>query len=251
MRAAVGTAPARPPVRLIADQGARSVDDVPMMAQQLQEASARLRQAEAALAERDRRLRELEQALSQREARLEELERRCKATAAESAARAPSPAPTPDAPPAPSSRTPTLDASPVTSEPELEETLRRLVTKIAMILQAEKCVFLLHDQRTPSCLARRGLRRTVHAIHVPDSGALPAPSSVRQGVVVDRLDTDAYAGEWAVQLVEARNCASVPLVIEARRGTASWAQTSGVLHVFESTIAGLRRRTSICWGAGA
>ncbi len=29
---------------------------------------------------------------------------------------------------------------------ELEETLKRLVMRISMILQAEKCVFMLHDQ---------------------------------------------------------------------------------------------------------
>ncbi len=42
-----------------------------------------------------------------------------------------------------------------TTVPELEQTLGRLVKRIAMILQAEKCVFMLHNPETGELIARR------------------------------------------------------------------------------------------------
>lgn len=202
------------------------------MAQQLQKAALRIRQLEGEYRKQEERAKELEARLQERDLRVAALENQCAAGGAAQLRKAPAAA-------AP------VDSSPITSEPELEETLKRLVTRIAMILQAERCVFLLHDQRTEELFAHRP------AFGIPDDqvrlfriheGDGISGTVFRSGkpLIVDDLAHDPRAEQWVVKLLGARNCASVPLMVEKRdeENRVSERRCIGVLHVFDKRYGG-------------
>lgn len=202
------------------------VDDVRDTAQQSQTAAARIRQLEAELDAQRRRLEELEARLREREARIRQLER-----------------PVPSPPPAPAN--PEFEASPATSEPELEQTLKRLVTKIAMILQAQKCVFLLHDRRAGELFAHPpafGLNDDeLRALRLRDNQGLSGAvfQSGKPIITTDFLN-DPRAEPTILAVLKARNGACVPLTVERRdeENRVVERKVIGVLHVFDKRYGG-------------
>lgn len=128
---------------------------------------------------------------------------------------------------------------------EYESTLRRLVQRVAMILQAEKAVFMLFDRETGELAAMPP------AYGVDDDGIralrVRATSGVsgqvfREGVPV--IVHDAVGDERTVKenvvYLGVRNLVAVPLVIEKRDEDNRLLdkQTIGVLHVFNKRHGG-------------
>ena len=128
------------------------------------------------------------------------------------------------------------ESTPIT---ELEETLRRLVTKIAAILQAEKCIFMLLDKErgelvgtppafgfTPDEIRRFHVRATQGA-----SGEIFRDN--KPTILLDAF-ADPRTIKENVALLNVRNGAGVPLISEKRdeNNRVIERNTIGVLWVF-------------------
>lgn len=129
--------------------------------------------------------------------------------------------------------------APVTTAPELEQTLGRLVRKIAMILQAEKCVFMLYDPETNELVARKpalGLTDDQVALFRVRASAGVSGEAFREGgpVAVDDAYEDPRTVKENVVLLNIRNILCVPLIMEKRDEQERIVEkkTIGVLHVF-------------------
>ncbi len=107
------------------------------------------------------------------------------------------------------------------SAAELEQTLQRLMRNVSMLVQAEKCVFLLHDKERHELVARPPAlgfsREQLRALHVPLDGSVAARAFFEgEPIVVDAIATcDAIDKSWFAG-VEARNLIAYPLVLEPR-----------------------------------
>ena len=113
------------------------------------------------------------------------------------------------------------EGSGLPSAAELEQTLQRLMRRVSMLVQAEKCVFLLHDRERGELVARPPAlgfsREQLRALRLPlDHGVASQAFQKGEAVVVestnDLSETDAA---WAKNL-EARNLIAYPLVLERR-----------------------------------
>ncbi|HEX2999990.1 MAG TPA: ATP-binding protein [Armatimonadota bacterium] len=199
------------------------MDDVRVMTEHFQKANEKVSALEAELAKQTARVQELEARLTEREAR-------AVFTPASAAAKPAAPA---------------LDASPATSEPELEETLKRLVTKIAMILQAEKCVFLLHDKKAGELCAHRpafGINDdAMDALRVrDDQGISGAVFQAGKPLLIADVANEEHAEKWLKLYLGAHNCASIPLAVEQRdeENRVTNRRNIGVLHVINKRYGG-------------
>ena len=123
---------------------------------------------------------------------------------------------------------------------EFEETLKRLVDRIAKILQAEKCVFLLHDP----------VAGTLYATHPALGFTREQLLHLERRISEDGLSADVFRNNTPVILYDAahdpraaaeglaqygiRNAVSVPLIVEKRddENKVQERTTVGVLHVF-------------------
>jgi PAS domain S-box-containing protein len=144
-----------------------------------------------------------------------------------------------DAPYVPSEtvlRPPTGDGLPSASE--LEQTLQRLVKRMAMLIQAEKCVFLLHDRERHQLVARPPAlgfsAEQIKSLRIPvDLGISGQVFATGQpGVIQDTQHSDLIDPTWAKRL-EIRNIISHPLIREIRddQERVTSRVTVGVLHV--------------------
>ena len=118
-------------------------------------------------------------------------------------------------------RPPANEGSGLPSAAELEQTLQRLMRRVSMLVQAEKCVFLLHDRERGELVARPPAlgfsREQLRALHLPlDHGVASQAFQGGEAVVVDDISSfeEADLG-WAKNL-EARNLIAYPLVLERR-----------------------------------
>jgi PAS domain S-box-containing protein len=123
---------------------------------------------------------------------------------------------------------------------ELEETLKRLVFRIAMILQAEKCVFMLFDKDEGELVATRpalGLNdEQVRAFRVRATQGISGEvfRDQRPVILYDAVN-DPRTVKENVGLLGIYNGLCVPLVIEKRDENTNKVLESkviGVLHVF-------------------
>ena len=107
------------------------------------------------------------------------------------------------------------------SAAELEQTLQRLMRRVSMLVQAEKCVFLLHDRERHELVARPPAlgfsREQLRALRLPiDQGIASRAFHGGEAVVLDDVKTLAEIdATWAKNL-EARNLIAYPLVLERR-----------------------------------
>lgn len=131
-----------------------------------------------------------------------------------------------------------------TSEPpapitELEETLKRLNSRVAMILQAEKCCFMLFDKESGDLVA------TKPALGLTDEEVRRFRVKATQGIsgqvfrenapeILYDAVNDPRTLKENVALLNIRNGVCVPLVVEKRddENRVLESTTIGVLHVF-------------------
>lgn len=122
---------------------------------------------------------------------------------------------------------PEAEARPVRSEgglpsaAELEQTLQRLMRRVSMLVQAEKCVFLLHDRERQELVARPPAlgfsREQLRALRVPlDEGIAARAFLEGQPVVVDDASILKSIDKPWVGALDARNLIAYPLVLERR-----------------------------------
>jgi two-component system phosphate regulon sensor histidine kinase PhoR len=107
------------------------------------------------------------------------------------------------------------------SAAELEQTLQRLMRRVSMLVQAEKCVFLLHDRERNELVARPPAlgfsREQLRALRVPlDKGVASRAFLEGEPVVVsDASILNSIDRPWVTAL-DARNFIAYPLVLERR-----------------------------------
>lgn len=113
------------------------------------------------------------------------------------------------------------EGSGLPSAAELEQTLQRLMRRVSMLVQAEKCVFLLHDRERGELVARPPAlgfsRDQLRALRLPmDKGVASRAFKGGEAVVVENIGAfDEEDAQWA-QKLEARNLIAYPLVLERR-----------------------------------
>ena len=116
---------------------------------------------------------------------------------------------------------PSDEGSGLPSAAELEQTLQRLMRRVSMLVQAEKCVFLLHDSERHELAARPpalGIsREQLRALRLPvDQGVASQAFRKGEALVVEDIGTLSESdAAWAKNL-EARNLIAYPLVLERR-----------------------------------
>jgi two-component system phosphate regulon sensor histidine kinase PhoR len=131
-----------------------------------------------------------------------------------------------------------LQPQPVTSPTEFEETLKRLVVRVAMILQAERCLFLLLERETGDLVG------TPPAFGFTDNELKSLRIKSTEGLsglvfrsgkpeIVDDAQNDPRMEPELVKPFGIRNVLCVPLIIEKRddENHVVDRQTIGVLHV--------------------
>jgi two-component system phosphate regulon sensor histidine kinase PhoR len=134
---------------------------------------------------------------------------------------------------------------PVTSPTEFEETLKRLVVRVAMILQAERCCFLLLDRDTGELVG------TPPAFGFEDGQLKNLRVKATEGIsglvfrtgqpqIVEDAASDPRTSQDFALAVGMRSDLCVPLVIEKRddENRVVDRQTIGVLHVLNKRYGG-------------
>lgn len=138
-------------------------------------------------------------------------------------------------------------ALPLPSPGEFENILRRLVDKIAKILQAEKCVFFLHDAAAGTLYATSpalgltqeqmaAMERPVSAEGVSNEVFRTTTSQITYDAALDPRAAAEGLARYGV-----RSAVSVPLIVEKRDedNRVLDRTTVGVLHVFNKKYDGL------------
>ncbi|MDF2439789.1 MAG: two-component system, OmpR family, phosphate regulon sensor histidine kinase PhoR, partial [Abditibacteriota bacterium] len=124
------------------------------------------------------------------------------------------------------------------SSDDLEQTLQRLVRRVAMLMQAEKCVFLLHDRERGELVARRpalGLNaEEVRTLKVPLGSGISgrAFASGEPVIIHDTAELEECDQAW-IKRVDAHNLIAYPLIIERpdEQARSTDRMPVGVLHV--------------------
>jgi len=128
---------------------------------------------------------------------------------------------------------------------EFEETLRRLVQRTAMIVQAEKCVIMVRDRETGDLVARSpawGMsEEDVQKFRVPAENSLSGDVFLNgQAAIFVDPQTDPRAAGLLLKELRVRNGVTVPLQIEKRddQNHVVDRMTIGVLHCFNKRYGG-------------
>lgn len=128
---------------------------------------------------------------------------------------------------------------------EFEETLRRLVQRTAMIVQAEKCVIMVRDRETDDLVARApafGMTDAeVQTYRVPIEGSLDG-TVFSEGAPAIFSDTNEAPGATKALLADLRirNGVTVPLIVDKRDDQNHIVDrlNIGVLHCFNKRYGG-------------
>lgn len=104
---------------------------------------------------------------------------------------------------------------------ELEETLKRLVMRISMILQAEKCVFMLYDQEAGELQAAKPalgfVDEQIRVFHqLTDKGISGEVFREQKPLILYDAAKDPRTIKESVELLGITNGVCVPLIIEKR-----------------------------------
>lgn len=139
------------------------------------------------------------------------------------------------------------NAQPTAELSELEETLKRLMTRIAMIVQGGKCLFMIHDPETRELYAGKpalGFEDDQLEELRFNEGSGASGVCYATGKAINVYDTESDAREdskvFAKQGV--RNGISVPLIIERRDEETNAVidrKTIGVIWVFNKKFGGV------------
>ncbi len=146
--------------------------------------------------------------------------------------------------PPPSPPIPTL---PLPSPGEFEHILKRLVDRIGKILQAEKCVFLLHDGAASLLYAAPPAlgfsREELLSLERPvgEDGVSNQVFRTTASVITRDAAQDSLAASEGLVRFGIRNAVSVPLIVEKRGDDNRVLErmTIGVLHVFNKKYGGV------------
>ena len=138
-------------------------------------------------------------------------------------------------------------ALPLPSPGEFENILKRLVDKIAKILQAEKCVFMLHDTNAATLYATQpamGLSRddlVTMERRVAEEGVSNEVFRANSSLITYDAARDPRAAAEGLARFGIRNAVSVPLIVEKRDEDNRVVDrtTVGVLHVFNKKYDGI------------
>jgi len=138
-------------------------------------------------------------------------------------------------------------AQPTTELSEIEDTLRRLMTRIGMIVQGTKCLLLIHNPETDELVAERpslNIEETLLPNHrvAPGAGVSGDVFTSGQPSIFYDAETDERASEENLAALGARNGICVPLVVEKRdeeTNQVTERRTIGVLHVFNQRFGGV------------
>ncbi len=149
--------------------------------------------------------------------------------------------PAPPSPPLPPS------ALPLPSPGDFENILKRLVDKIAKILQAEKCVFMLHDSDAATLYASPpaiGLTREQLGKmerRIADEGVTNEVFRTNSSLITYDAALDPRATSEGLPQFGISNAVSVPLIVEKRDEDNRVVDrtTVGVLHVFNKKYGGI------------
>lgn len=133
----------------------------------------------------------------------------------------------------------TESAQPTAELTELEEALKRLVARIAMILQAEKCVFMIHDTEANELFAEKpalGFSEDEvknFRVRISD-GVSGQVFRENKPVILYDAQTDERTVKDHVVKFGIKNGVCVPLIVEKRddENRVVDRKTIGVLHVF-------------------
>lgn len=135
--------------------------------------------------------------------------------------------------------------APITTIEELRDTLKRLVTKIAMILQAEKCVIKLYDRETGELVAQPpAFGMTDDEVKIYRTRATQGVSGEAfmsgQPIVINDALSDPRTTKEFVGILGIRNSLTVPLIVERRDedGRVLDKIRVGVLKVFNKRYGG-------------
>lgn len=130
---------------------------------------------------------------------------------------------------------------------EVEETLKRLVSKISMILQAEKCVFMLYDEDTGELQAAKpavGLTdEEIKQFRVPATQGISGEVFREQKPIIlyDAVN-DPRTLKEQVGLLKINNGVCAPLILEKRDEDTNQVverKAIGVIHVFNNRLGGV------------
>ncbi len=110
------------------------------------------------------------------------------------------------------------------SAAELEQTLQRLMRRVSMLVQAEKCVFLLHDRERDELVARPPAvgfsREQLRAMRLSRvEGVAARAFSDGEPVVVDEIASLSLTDQAWARRIDVRNLIAYPLVLERRDET--------------------------------
>ncbi|BCM91161.1 alkaline phosphatase synthesis sensor protein PhoR [Abditibacteriota bacterium] len=126
--------------------------------------------------------------------------------------------------PASHARSSAREGTGLPSAAELEQTLQRLMRRVSMLVQAEKCVFLLHDRERDELVARPPAvgfsREQLRALRLSrEEGVAARAFKEGEPVVVDSTAAlPTFDQAWA-RRIDARNLIAYPLVLERRDET--------------------------------
>lgn len=130
---------------------------------------------------------------------------------------------------------------------EIEETLRRLMTRIGMIVQGTKCLLMVVDSETGDLVAEKptlGIDEALLPNHrIPSTlGVSGKVFTSGEAAIVYDADTDEHAAQERLAELGARNGICVPLIVEKRDEETNQVvdrRTIGVLHVFNQRFGGV------------
>ena len=141
---------------------------------------------------------------------------------------------------------PPIPTMPMPSPGEFEHILKRLVDRIGKILQAEKCVFLLHDvgagllYAAPPALGFS--REELLSLERPvvEDGVSNEVFRTTTSMITFDAERDPRAASEGLTRLGIRNAVSVPLIVEKRDedNRVLERMTVGVLHVFNKKYGG-------------
>jgi PAS domain S-box-containing protein len=142
---------------------------------------------------------------------------------------------------------PPTPAMPAPSPGEFEHILKRLVDRIGKILQAEKCVFLLHDinlsllYAAPPALGFSRAELLSLERPVAEEGVSNEVFRTATSFITDDASLDPWAASEGLSRLGIRNAVSVPLIVEKRDDDNRVVDrmTIGVLHVFNKKYGGV------------
>lgn len=121
----------------------------------------------------------------------------------------------------------------ISTAPEVEETLNQLVTKVGMIMRAQKCVFMLPDEEMKELIPQKpALRIDDRELKLLSCGIKEGLSgevySTSEPVLINNVVKDIRWDKDIVRILNINNSLSIPLKILKKDGST---YNIGVLHV--------------------